>query len=132
MMPFPCFLQRAGEFLVAAHEAMLRNGGDIGTQGQDFGPGGHDVVGGDIVPHLEQHRRFHRLGQGRGFGEGLDVGAADDFHRVHIGLIGRGHDHIVVDEEALGQGDDGGLAQGAGIGQHAGRAEAAATSGLTR
>lgn len=90
------------------------------------------MVGGDIVPHLEQHRRFHRLGQGRGFGEGLNVGTADDFHRVHIGLIGRRHDHIVVDEEALGQGDDGGLARVRGSVSTPVRAEAAATSGLTR
>ena len=100
---------------------MLRNRRDIGAQGEDFRPGGHNMVGRDIVPHLEEHRRVDGFGHRRGLGEGLDIGAADDFHRVHLRLAGGRHNHIVVDKEAIRHRNHRRLAQGAGVGEHPGQ-----------
>src|SRR5699024_5610135 len=79
----PLLLAAGGEVRIAHGKAELGDLGDVGPEGEDLGPGGHDVVGGDVVAHLQDCLLLDALRQGLGGGEGLDVGAPLDLHLVH-------------------------------------------------
>ena len=108
------------EILVHGGEAEVAQVGHIGAEGQELRVGRRDVVGGDIVLHLEQHLAADIRREGLAHREGLDVGAAHDFNGVlRAGGNGR-DDQVVVHIELLGQRDVQVDIQAAGIGQHAG------------
>ena len=108
------------EVLVHGGQAEVAEVGHVGAEGQELGVGGGDVIGGDVVLHLQKHLAGNLLGQGLAHGEGLDVGAADNLHGVLQARLHRGDHQVVVDLELLGQGDVQVDVQAAGIGQHAG------------
>ena len=91
--------------------------GDIAAERQHLGAGGHDVVGGDVVAHFQQHRQRHAVLRHHGLGQRLDIGAAQDLHLLVFRLRGGHRDHVVVQQIALRQRRffDGG--QGGGVGE---------------
>ena len=106
---------------IADIEAELAEVGDVGAVGQDLGTGGHDVVGGDVVAHLQHQTGGEGVGKGLGLGELLDVGTAQDLSIGGLGL-GDGSQHGgVVDEELLGHGDLQRFCGGSGVGDVAGQ-----------
>mgnify|MGYP003403755161 CR=1 FL=1 len=64
---------------VDAAEGKAADFGNVAAIGQHLGAGGHTLVGGDVVAHLQQHRAFQALRQRAEFGQGLDVGAFFQF-----------------------------------------------------
>ena len=90
---------------------MLGDFRDVGTQGQDLRACGHDMVGGDIVVHLERNLADNLVFQRMRLGEGLDIRPAQDFHLVGVRLGCGQLDHVVVDEELLGHLDFGHVAE---------------------
>ena len=109
------------EFLVAHAEAEVRQIGDVGAERQDLRARRHDVVGGDVVAHLEQRLHLKALRQSVCHREFLDVRAAQDLHFVHLVRRRRRHDHVVVDEEVLRHLHLRLLAERARVGEHAGQ-----------
>ena len=97
-------------------EDVLRDGGDVGAQGEDLGAGGHDVVGSDIVADLEEDFGGDLRGQRLPFRQGLDVGPADDIDVLRLLFLLRRNDHVVVDREDTGRPDLRLGAEGAGVG----------------
>ena len=91
------------EARVADREAKLRQLRDVRAIGQDLRARGHDVVGRDVVTHLEHELGRERVGKRLALREGPDVRPAQHLHRV--GLVRRGgRQHgAVVDAEALRQ-----------------------------
>ena len=119
--PFAFFAAAGGEFLIAYGEAEIRQIGDIGTVGQDFGARRHDVVGGDVVPDLQQRLCRDGFRQRLALREFLDIGPAQDFDLVHLLHRGGRDDHVVVDEEGFRHGDRNAAAQFLRIGEYAGQ-----------
>src|SRR6185369_7120527 len=72
----PRFFSAFGESGIDDVENELRNGGNVGTKRQDFGTRGHDMVGGDVVAHLEEHLSLHFFAQGFLNRKRFDIGAA--------------------------------------------------------
>ncbi len=112
-------LAALGELFVAYPEAELGEIGDVGAVGEDFRACGHNVVGGDIVAHLQNGLFLDGILQRLCDGERLDVRPPLDFHRLHQGLLNGGDNHVVVNEEFFGHGDFFPAFQGAGICKHA-------------
>ena len=63
---FGCARERSGS---QTSKQNLRQVGDVGAIGQDLRAGGHDVVGGDIVAHLQHQLRRQAVGRGLALGE---------------------------------------------------------------
>lgn len=105
---------------IADREAELRQLRDVRAVRQDLCPGGHDVVGRDVVAHLEHELRRERVGKRLALREGTDVRSAQDLHRV--GFLRRdGRQHgAVVDAEAVRQRDGGHLPERLRVGDETG------------
>ena len=88
-----------GEVLVDRLEDVLAVDGDVGAV-LEPGAGGHDVVGGDLVPHLDGHIAVQILLQRRIGRRSADVRATEDLHPTAVG--GREDQHRVVDREGGG------------------------------
>ena len=84
-----CRLAACGKFRIAAGEAVLGNGGNVGSERQDLCAGGHDVVGGDIVADLERTFCIDSFFKRSSSRERLDVRTSEDFNAVHILFINR-------------------------------------------
>ena len=104
---------------IADRKAELRQLRDVRAIRQDLCPGGHDVVGRDVVAHLEHKLRRKRVGKGLAAREGADVRPAQDLHRVRLRRR-RGRQHgAVVDAEAVRQRDGGHLPECLRVGDDA-------------
>ena len=90
---------------VADCEAELRQFRDVRAVGQDLRPRRHNVVGRDVVAHLEHELGRERIGKRLTLRERPDVRPAQHLHRV--GLVRRGgRQHgAVVDAEMFRQRD---------------------------
>ena len=75
--------------------------GNIAAEGQQVAAAGHDMVGGDIILHLQQHLAGKAVRQRVCLGEGLDIGAADDLHGSGFFRRSRGKNHIVMHRKVL-------------------------------
>ena len=84
-----------GERLIADGEAELGEFGNVGAVRQYLRAGGHDVVGGDVVAHLEGQGRADLVLQRFAQRHGADVGAAHDFDGLGLFRAG-GHEHAAV------------------------------------
>ena len=90
---------------VADREAKLRQLRDVRAIRQDLRPRRHDVVGRDVVAHLEHELRRERVGKGPALREGLDVRPAQHLHRVRLVRRGWRQHGAVVDAKLLRQRD---------------------------
>ncbi len=71
-------LRAADEVGVDVAEGELGDGRHVGPEHQHRGAGGRDVVGGDLVAELQEHRRLERLRNRFAERNRLDVGPAHD------------------------------------------------------
>ena len=94
-----------GKFGVADLKAVLGDFRNVGAQRQDLCTCGHDMIGGDIVVHLQRDFAGNLVFQRVRLGEGLDVRSAQNLHLVGVRLGGGQLDHVVVDEKFLGHFD---------------------------
>ena len=107
------------ECRITDREAKFRQLRDVRAIRQDLCPGGHDVVGRDVVAHLEHKLRRERVGKGLAAREGADVRPAQDLHRVRLRRR-RGRQHgAVIDAEAVRQRDGGHLPECLRVGDDA-------------
>ncbi len=95
-------------------EYMLGDSRDVRAQRQNLRPGRHDVVGRDIVLHLEEHHSLYVGRQLFADRQRLDIRPADDFDTLR--MLRRRDDHSVVDDVFLGQRNLDRLTQRSGVG----------------
>ena len=80
------------ERLIHRRQAEVAQVRDIAAVRQQLGVAGHDMVGGDIILHLQQHLAGYRVFQVVSQWERFDVRPADNFHLV-LFAFGYGRNH---------------------------------------
>ena len=70
-------LRESGITDLKAEFTQVRN---VGAVRQDLGTGRHDMVGGNVIAHLQNRLRRQLIRKCLGFGELLDIGTTQDFH----------------------------------------------------
>ena len=114
---------------------MLADGRDVAAQRQHLVAGRHDVVGGDVVTHLDDHLGLEVFGQRVEIGKRHDIRAGDD---LHCAASSGGSGKMMLESSSRycsgfctpGQGMQ--FPQVARIGDHTASPDAAAVSGEQR
>ena len=78
---------------------------NVGTVGEYLCPGRHDVVGRNIVSHLEHRFCVDLTRQRFGFWERLNIRPTKNFYILGFLFVCRRFDHIVVDDELIRHAD---------------------------
>ena len=116
--PAAPFLCPGGEPVVHHVENEGADRRDVASERQDPVSRGHDDVGADVVPDLDEDPALDRLLHLGERGEGLDVGASD--HLDPSGILGGLDEPLRIERVHGGVGDLGARPEGAGVGDRAG------------
>ena len=98
-----CFFRSCGEFCIAGCQAVICQIRYVGTEGQEFCIGRHDMVCCDVVFHFDQATAFDFFGYFCIFRERLDIGAS---HYFYICAFGCGsNDQVIIYHEMIRHGN---------------------------